>query len=360
MKKWLWALVGVIVIAVVIGLFVHQKRAKQSEIIKIGAILPLTGDFAFFGEEIKKGIEIGIEKMKVIHPDLRVVVLYEDDQSLSPVAAVNAANKLIKADKVDCGVTMIVEESRPIAPIFNKNKIPLLVLWDSNEFIRSAGEYIFSNGFSTEKAGILMAQFAYNNLKIRNVAVVKHVDPWAEIISKSFRQEFERLGGNVISEETVSPDEKDYRKIVADLKKENPEGIYFALVPPNSALFLIQAKQMGLSSIFLTGDAFIPDVITAAGSASEGVFFTNIYTEKKEASEIRKLYKNKFGNEPVDVTIVSFGYDGIQKIIEAYYYGKGDIYKGLKMLFGPNRSADRVEKIFKVESSKPLKIKEVE
>ena len=67
MKKWLWVLVGVIIIAVVIGLFVHQKRAKQPEVIKIGAILPLTGNFAFFGEEIKKGIEIGIEKVKVIH-----------------------------------------------------------------------------------------------------------------------------------------------------------------------------------------------------------------------------------------------------------------------------------------------------
>ena len=227
------------------------------------------------------------------------MVLYEDDQSLSPVATVNAANKLIKSDKIDCGITMIVEESRPIAPIFNKNKIPLLVLWDSNEFIRSAGEYIFSNGFSTEKAGILMAQFAYNNLKIKNIAVVKHVDPWAEIISKSFKQEFERLGGNVIYEQSVSPSEKDYRKIITDLKKKKPEGIYFALVPPNSALFLIQARQMGLSSIFLTGDAFIPDVITATGSASEWVFFTNIYTEKKEASEIKELYKNKFGNEPV-------------------------------------------------------------
>jgi len=54
MKKWLWVLVGVIIIAVVIGLFVHQKRAKQPEVIKIGAILPLTGNFAFFGEEIKR------------------------------------------------------------------------------------------------------------------------------------------------------------------------------------------------------------------------------------------------------------------------------------------------------------------
>jgi len=61
----------------------------------------------------------------------------------------------------------------------------------------------------------------------------------------------------------------------------------------------------------------------------------------------------------LDVTIVSFGYDGILKIIKAYYYGGGDIYKGLKMLFGPTRSADRVEKIFKVENSRPLKIKEV-
>jgi len=66
---------------------------KEEEEIKIVAILPLTGDLAFLGEEIRKSIDIAVDEAR--QEGLSLNVLYEDDQSLSPVAAVNATNKLI-------------------------------------------------------------------------------------------------------------------------------------------------------------------------------------------------------------------------------------------------------------------------
>ena len=74
----------------------------------------------FFGEEIKKGVDIAVSEYKDKGIDINVI--YEDDQSLSPTIAVNAANKLLNIDKIDVGLTLLVEESRPIAPIFNKKK----------------------------------------------------------------------------------------------------------------------------------------------------------------------------------------------------------------------------------------------
>ena len=121
MKKIIWAIIIIAIITGVVFLFGKGgKDVYKNETIKIGAILPLTGDLAFLGEEIKKGIDIAVLEYKDKGVDINVI--YEDDQSLSPIVAVNAANKLLNIDKINAGLTLLVEESRPIAPIFNKKK----------------------------------------------------------------------------------------------------------------------------------------------------------------------------------------------------------------------------------------------
>lgn len=354
MKK-IW--IGIIIVAIValaIVLVATQTKKELKEI-KIGAILPLTGDVAILGEEIKRGIEIAIEEAK--NAGLPLIVFYEDDQSLSPVATVNAANKLIKVNKINIGLTMIVEESRPISPIFNKNKVPLLVLWDSNRFIKEAGDYIFSNGFSTEKAGEKMAEFAYSKIGLKRIAIINHVDPWAEIISESFETKFRNLGGTIIYKEILQPAETDYRTAITKIKKVSPDGVYFPLIPPNSALFLTQTKELGLQVSLLTGDALIQDVIDSAGESAEGVYLTNIYTEPDKAALLVEKYRNKYKKNPLDITLVSFGYDGIIKVTDAMKIPHKSLQEALISIFGEGRSVDRVEKIYKIIDGKPVEIK---
>ena len=165
-------IVGVIVIgalAAAIGAIAQKQSTgdKNSGQIKVGAILPLSGDLAALGEEVKRGIELAAEDAKM--EGANVAVIYEDDR-YTPAMDVSAANKLINVDKVDAAMTMFVEEAKPMAPVFNTSKTPLVALWDSNEFIKS-NEYLFSNGFSTERAGEAMAEYAYDKLGMRTAAI---------------------------------------------------------------------------------------------------------------------------------------------------------------------------------------------
>ena len=354
MKKIIWAIIIIAIITGVVFLFGKGgKDVYKNETIKIGAILPLTGDLAFLGEEIKKGIDIAVLEYKDKGVDINVI--YEDDQSLSPIVAVNAANKLLNIDKINAGLTLLVEESRPIAPIFNKKEIPLLVLWDSNNFIQESGDYIFSNGFSTEIAGKSMANFAYNKLGLKTVAIIGHIDLWADIITKSFKNEFEVLGGRVVYNEQFNIDTKDYRTAILKIKQLNPNIVYFPMLPMNSVQFLTQAKQFDLKSVFLTGDSFISDAISKAGDASEGVYFTNIYTLNE--NRLFEKYKKFYNSNPVDITLVSFGYDGIIKVVGLGNKSSKKIKENLESLFGNERSANRVEKIFQVQKGIPVEVK---
>ena len=124
----------------IVGLSIWADRSSTQEAPQknttIGAILPLSGDFAQFGEAINQGITLALDEARAegIHIDY----VLEDDNSQT-VGSVNAAKKLINVDAVDAVLTATVQEAKPIAPLINEAGIPLIVVWDSTEFIKTAG-----------------------------------------------------------------------------------------------------------------------------------------------------------------------------------------------------------------------------
>jgi len=147
--------------------FPQNALSDDAKPIRIAALLALSGDIAPLGNEVLRGAQIAVEE----HKSLPVTLIVEDIQSLVPKVAVSAAHKVLDTNKVDAAVTMIVEEAQPIAPLFDRAQRPLLVLWDSNKSLSEMGRFVFSNGFSTEKAGQ-----KWLNLLTKNSSFVKL--PW--------------------------------------------------------------------------------------------------------------------------------------------------------------------------------------
>lgn len=330
-----------------------DNNINPGESIKVGVILPLTGDLAALGQETQKGIELGIKEAK--EKGIQIDVVYGDDKSNFGIDTASEAYKLANIDKVDVVLTLFVEESKPITPILSKSKTPLLVLWDSNEFITEAGPYVFSNGFSTEKAAIKIANYAFKNLGKRKIAILGHIDPWAEISIKSFKEEFTSLGGEIIYEDTVSITTKDYRSNIAKIKQSDFDSIYFPLIPPTSTQFLTQVKQLGIQTTLLTGD-LIPSVVDDAKTSAEGIYTTNIFTS--EDSILNTKYKDMYHTEITDSTLVSFGYDGIDAVLKAKEKSSTNLTKGFSILYGEKRSADKEERLYQVQNGKQILIKE--
>lgn len=344
-----------VILVVVVGIWWLAGNNKvpapaTEEPIKIGVILPLTGDLAVVGEEVKSGMMIAEAEAQEAGVNLEII--YEDD-AFAPRLSTNAATKLINIDKVDAVITGIIEEAKPIIPLFNESGVPLLVVWDSNEFLKTVGPTIYSIGFSTEKTGERMAEYAYQQLGLGRIAILGHNDTWAEVITPAFQNKFESLGGEVVLTEFLAIDTSDYRTSIAKIKQLKPDGVYFPMVPPKSAQFLIQADQMGLEATLLTGDPLIQDVINEAGPAAEGIYFTNIYVD--DAAEITAKYKKVHQRDPLDPALASFGYDGIQTLLEAWKK-TGDMKSGLVEFFGGTNFIDRIEKVFKVTNGQPVEV----
>jgi branched-chain amino acid transport system substrate-binding protein len=111
-------LIVVVIITGSIGYYAYTASQYNQEVkkVKIGAIIPLTGRAAYWGEVNNEGIKLAVEKIKEKYGEDSVEVIIEDSQSDSNVA-VNAANKLINFDKVDFIYTELSGPSGAVSPI---------------------------------------------------------------------------------------------------------------------------------------------------------------------------------------------------------------------------------------------------
>jgi branched-chain amino acid transport system substrate-binding protein len=365
-KIVLWVVGIAIVAGGAYALAVKQKSASvaSDKIFTIGGLLPLTGDFGSLGEEVNKGALLAIEEAKDDFPELNYVV---EDDAFAAASAVSAAQKLIATDKINAGFTMAVQEAKPIAPVFNEAGIPLLVAWDSNAFLKTGGDSLYSIGFSTEGAGVIMAEYAYQKLGLRKVAVVRHVDEWADIISASFRDRFKQLGGVVVLDESTVVGTSDYRTLIARIKAVGADSIYFPMVPPGNSIFAIQARELQFKGTLMNGDGFLQSEIDAAGKAAEGLYFTNVYGEQLPA--LAAKYKAKYGVESGDIIFASFGYDAVNTLVEAYRISKesgipfAEALKqvdipgiGARIRMNGTRYSERQEKVYKVTNGTAVEV----
>jgi branched-chain amino acid transport system substrate-binding protein len=360
--KIVLSVAAVVLIANLVGWRLSQKPV-QSGAIKIGSILSLSGEFASFGEEINRGALIALDEAK--QSGLMVSYDVEDDQS-DAKGSVNAASKLIENGN-QAVFTATVQQVKPIAPLFSSAKIPLLAVWDSNNFIRTAGPYVFTIGFSTEGTGAEAAQYAYTTLGLRKAAIVYKLDDWSKLIAASFAAEFRSLGGQVVMNEGTIEEQKDFRTFVSKAKSLNPDVAYIPLQLQDAGIFLKQSMELGLKATFITGDAFSNEDVKIAGKSTEGIYFTNIYAQ--DAATITAKYKAKYNQNPFDPSFVSFGYDAIKVLLEAERISTAQNIPlrdaltqvrikgaGADINMNGGRYSDRVEAMFKVENGDFVKV----
>ncbi len=350
------------------GLLTHPNTPST---IRIGAILPLTGDAAIVGISIQEGILIAQDEINQAGGinGKPVNVIFEDDRYDNTIT-LTATQKLLTSDKVAVGIVALVHGAKAVTPTFEQAKVPLVVAWDSTKEIEDSN-YVFSTGFSTELAGKKMADFAFDRLKLRRLAIVLHEDEWSQIIAPAFRKQFESKGGQITLEEKVVVGENDFRTLITKIKNEKADGVYFPLIPVNSDAFIKQTKELDLNAQLLSGDALIPDVITAAGLAAEGIYYTNIFTEENErSSQLTRRFHEKFGADPVDLPMVTFGYDTLMAIQQAAEVSGGNtsehITNGLyfvdmngsggRIKINPNGLSNRVEKVHRIENGESVPI----
>ena len=287
------------------------KETKKPEIMKIGVIAPLTGDGATYGDAMRRGFELAFED------ETGFQLIYEDSK-LSAKDGVSAINKLISSDKVQVVLGAAASSvSLAMAPIAERNKVILFSSISTSDDLRKSGEYFFRNVPRNEVQGITAAEYLYNTLSKKKVVVFKKNDEYATNLSKSFKQRYIALGGEILLDDAYQPETRDFKSIITKIKGLNPPAVYIPGNYQETALFLKQAYEAGLNSTFIGGDgSYSPELISIAGNAAEGSMYTIMAVEKNDYyNSFKDRFVKKYSREP-DV-YDAYAFEAAEIIIKA-------------------------------------------
>jgi branched-chain amino acid transport system substrate-binding protein len=298
--KWKIFVVSILVLALIVVAILVGKKA--SEEIKIGAILPLTGQSAKYGQWIQDALEMARKKINAAHDGVngkKLTIIYEDDQAL-PQYAVSAIRKLISTDKVPIvfgswASSCVLAE----APIAEEAHIPVLAEAQSPK-IRDAGDYIFRIQPDSRFYLKVLVPYVRQNLGIKSLVILFVNNDYGSDQAQVFKESFEQLGGRVVLYEGFAQNTIDFRSVLAKIKSLHPDGV-FVPAYTEAGYVLRQAAEIGLKTHFI-GSAPMenPDIVTIAGEGAEGAIYPHHFDPESDDPMVKTFleeYKLQYGRQ---------------------------------------------------------------
>jgi branched-chain amino acid transport system substrate-binding protein len=292
-------------------------------VIEIGYFGDLTGPTFNFGQSAINGVLMATSEVNQAGGinGQKIDVVIEDDKG-SPEEAARLTAKLIDQDKV---VAIIAGgtsgNSRAAAPKAQASHIPMISPSSTDPAVTQTGNYIFRACFVDTFQGEVMANFAINTLKAKKAAIIFDFNsPYSKGLTDYFKLSFGRLGGTIVSEQTYTQGDADFKGQLSTIRSAEPDVIYIPGYYGDVALIAKQARMIGLTQPLLGGDGWdAPELWQLGGDALNGAYISTHYSVDDPSPSIQQfvdLYKQRYGNLLPDAH-AALAYDAARLLFDA-------------------------------------------
>jgi len=294
--------------------------------IRIGGSFALTGPIPDPGKDIRQGAEIAIDDANAAGGvNGFLLELVAEDGACSGDQGTVVGNKFA-ADPTIVAVTggTCSGETFGLKPILQRARIPFVSPSATNPAVTSEDCDVCNRvALSDALQGQVDAEFAYNELGFRKVAVMHDSSDYGKGVAEIFRDAFVKLGGEVVAFEGAKVGDTDFRAPLTKIGVSQPELIFFGGYATEAALIAQQMKEVaGLEKTKFMGTdgAYTQQYLDTAGSAAEGTFMSYVAgdTQADKLSVFKEKYVAKFGIEPEKLgPFHAQSYDSVLLIVEA-------------------------------------------
>ena len=291
-----------------------KESAEEAKVMKLGGIGPLTGPLAIYGVTSTNGSKLAFEEINknggILGKQVEYIVLDEKGDSTE---AVTAYNKL-----VDEGVVALIGDitSKPslaVAEVAAQDNLPMITPTGTQFNITEAGPNVFRVCFTDPYQGVVLANFAKNNLNAETAAVVvNNSSDYSDGVAKAFVEQAEKLDLKVVAKEGYSDGDKDFRAQLTKILPTNPDVLVVPDYYEQVALITTQAREVGIKATFVGPDGWdgvAKTLDASAYGAVENSYFTNHYSLQDQSPKVQnflKAYKEAYNEEPSAFSALSY------------------------------------------------------
>lgn len=241
-------LAGLIAVAMLLSACTGGSGGGDDDVIKIGVLLPLTGDLGFLGEPMSKAAELAVDLVNenggILGKQVKAVVA--DSRTVNEGAREGAEYLInvegVKAIVGDAGsgnsfAALAVAKPANVVMVSPASTSPDFTTFDD-------GGYFFRTAPSDSLQGAVMAGLAYNE-GCREAGTVALNNEYGEGFKNVFIETFQRLGGSVVADILYNPEGTSFTSEVNQLAAANPKCVLLVAYPETGSTILREAYQQG-------------------------------------------------------------------------------------------------------------------
>jgi len=294
----------VVFIVVLAGLLIGCSQAPKNEF-ALGVVLPLTGNYAEYGNRVKRGIDLAVEEInskggvagKQIH-------LYVEDTESQAKNAVSALTKLITTNSVRFVIGEVSSTNTlAMIPVAKQNRVFVFAPVSSSPKLTNVSPLFARNWPADNAEAAAMAEYAISQGKKTASVLYVNLD-YGIGLAENFRKKFESLGGKVAVYEGYSDDTVDFRTLAKKVADSESDVVFLGgyhkdMAHATKAVREVIARPM---TILAGTDYEVEEVIQIAGRGAEGVVYgTPKFDPSSTEESVRAFvdsYLKKYSREP--------------------------------------------------------------
>ncbi|MDI2077406.1 branched-chain amino acid ABC transporter substrate-binding protein [Bradyrhizobium sp. Mp27] len=255
-----------------------------SQTINLGLAAPLSGPLASLGDQVRRGTEVAIDEINEKGGVLgRKLALKTADDGCEPARAVEAARRLTQLDKVVAVIGHVcAPASFAAAPVYAAARVAMVTPAPVDQRLIEAAtkngwRNIFMMAGSIQSQGFAAGTYLARRYTGGDIALVYDQSSYGADLAGGFKQALKDRSASLTFETSLTGNVVDVRPTVDQLRAAKPTAVYLATTPANAASLVKRAKEIGLDTTFVSGNAIRrPEFLEIAGRATEGVLSTTL------------------------------------------------------------------------------------
>lgn len=305
-----------------------MSTAASAEVIRVGVIGTMSGPYALFGQNFKRGIDAWVAQNGSKIGNHQVEFIFRDEEGPNPAKSKALAQELIVKHKVHylAGV-YFTPNALAVAPLLAESKTPLVVMNAATSAIVEKSPYIVRTSFTMWQNTKPAAKVAKTNGAKKVAIAVSDYGPGLDA-EAAFKTTFEADGGAVVETIRMPLSTTDFSPIMQRIKASGADTIFTFLPAGPPTLGFVKAyidnglKASGVK-LMSTGDVVTEPDLPNIGDSGIGILSTYHYAVSHPSAENKAFLDLlvKGGAKIDEVTMTSVAaYDGarlIYKMIEA-------------------------------------------
>jgi branched-chain amino acid transport system substrate-binding protein len=250
-------LAGSVAVAFVLAACGNSTTNSNSKLpsgpVTMGVLSCFTGTLASLGQAMLQGSQVAQKAINdgggILGQQLK---LNHADTQCDEADSVPAVHQLLASSNVVGIIGPETQEINAVAPIVTSAKVPTQFQGGSTLFDKNANPWLWRDSPSDSQLGVAMALYAYNK-GYRKAALVFYSDIAAQTFPPPITNTFTKLGGQVVINITIAPDQTSYRTQVQQVLATQPDVIFTQTDAATASVLYKNFKDLNNLSIPFVG-----------------------------------------------------------------------------------------------------------